>query len=158
MTETTGPPTFEIPRLNSEETAARFGPTANEDKYKAKSQNLLTGDQADPSEEYELEGNKVEENLNDHIPEEGTDDYEYTEYSKTNNTNDQFVNALSESEGHRDILSEKLAPATAPPLNNLNSDMDPLSLSGTNKTPLVNYQQPGGSSNSHNRPHIIGSS
>ena len=49
-------------------------------------------------------------NLNDHIPEE---DYEYTEYSKTNKTNDQQINAMSESEGHKDLLSERLAPVTA---------------------------------------------
>ena len=32
--------------------------------------------------------NADSKNLNDHIPEEGTDDYEYTEYSKTNKTNE----------------------------------------------------------------------
>ena len=70
----------------------------------------------DQAAAYEAEvglGSSDGRELNDHIPEEGTDDYEYTEYSRTNKTNDHIVNALSESEGHKEMLSERMAPATS---------------------------------------------
>ena len=78
-------------------------------------------------------------NLNDHIPEEGTEDYEYTDYSQTNKTNEQKVNAISESERHKEMLSERLAPATAAPRDYGNSELDPLSNSNTNQTPMAGY-------------------
>ena len=66
------------------------------------------------------------------IPEEGTD-YEYTEYSRTNRTNEQKVNAISESENHKELLSERFAPQTAMlPNRQINSDLDPMSASLTN--------------------------
>ena len=57
---------------------------------KAKSDNMLMGKQMiDQAAAYEAElGGDDSKNLNDHIPEEGTEDYEYTEHSKTNKTNE----------------------------------------------------------------------
>ena len=47
---------------------------------------LAGGPVIDSAAAYEAELDS--KNLNDHIPEEGTEDYEYTDYSNTNQTNE----------------------------------------------------------------------
>ena len=115
---------------------------------KAKSDNMLPGNKVIEHAEA-FEPGIIDQNYD--IPEEGTD-YEYTEYSRTNKTNEQKVNAMSESEKHQEILSERLAPQTAmlPRDRQVNSDLDPMSASLTNQqTPLAGY----GQSNQINTTH-----